>query len=185
MKLFENMTLHDSHRIMFERYLEILKEHGEDQTVYLPNKTSNKHLKWMCEQMIENLSSHEYPIDKAARWLGFVQGVMIMKKHITVDEERNFSRPLFSPFYKNDEKSFRDQFVECRENGTSFDGPFLSFEQHPENLPLFPNQKMKDAILSGEWKGITLLHCKMFGGVCSSGNEGCRKMRGVEVTSEV
>jgi hypothetical protein len=77
--------------------------------------------------------------------------------------------------------SFREQFCECRENGTSVDGPFLPFSENPQYLPLFPNQKMIDAIKSGEWKGITLLECTKFGGKCFSGNKECMKMRGIEV----
>lgn len=73
---------------------------------------------------------------------------------------------------------FSKQFRKCRKDGTCVDGPFRSFEENPEFLPLFPNKKMSDAIKNGEWKGITLFDCTKFGDICSSGNEKCREMRG-------
>lgn len=33
--------------------------------------------------------------DKANRWLGFVQGVMIASRVLNIEEEREFTRPLF------------------------------------------------------------------------------------------
>ncbi|WQN06691.1 hypothetical protein [Escherichia phage vB-Eco-KMB37] len=33
---------------------------------------------------------------KRHRWLGYIQGVMIMKNLITVDDERNATRPVFN-----------------------------------------------------------------------------------------
>lgn len=91
------MTLHETHKKMFERYLsklQIYRYYSTDDY-----RTSYPHLIWMCEEMIKKLSSEKYPIDKAARWLGFVQGCLTERNIITVDEERDFSRPLFTPHY--------------------------------------------------------------------------------------
>lgn len=51
----------------------------------------HKNLYWTCSQIIEE-ELHE---DKISRWIGFIQGVMSVKGYISVDEERDFSRPLF------------------------------------------------------------------------------------------
>lgn len=37
------------------------------------------------------------PLTKLNRWLGYVQGVLIERKATTVEEERNWTRPLFRP----------------------------------------------------------------------------------------
>jgi hypothetical protein len=103
---------HDSRRqanaifatmLMFRRYEKML----EDADFTGPDKTEASHLRWMCEEALSKLSEHvdsvaywgsgEYfPIDKYSRWLGFVQGVMLMHGIVTVDDERDFSRPLFT-----------------------------------------------------------------------------------------
>ncbi len=37
------------------------------------------------------------PLMKANRWLGYIQGCMIERGYTTVEEERNWTRPLFRP----------------------------------------------------------------------------------------
>lgn len=37
------------------------------------------------------------PIEKANRWLGYIQGVLISRGITTVEEERDWTRPLFRP----------------------------------------------------------------------------------------
>jgi len=82
--------------------------------------------------------------------------------------------------YMNKERiGFREQFIECSNNGLTEQTEFHSFEDNIDFLPLFPNKKMKEAITSGEWKGIDLIICGKFGGFCNSGNEQCRKLRNV------
>ncbi|AUG85261.1 hypothetical protein DIREPILLOW8_61 [Vibrio phage Direpillow8] len=52
---------------------------------------SESHLVWMLEQI-----TMEYmPRTKANRWLGYVQGVMVAKGFINVQDERNRTRPVF------------------------------------------------------------------------------------------
>lgn len=38
-----------------------------------------------------------YPLLKLNRWLGYIQGVLIERKATTVEDERNWTRPLFRP----------------------------------------------------------------------------------------
>jgi hypothetical protein len=38
-----------------------------------------------------------YPLNKLNRWLGYIQGVLISNGVTSVDNERNFTRPLFRP----------------------------------------------------------------------------------------
>lgn len=59
-----------------------------------------EHLQWMCRTMQDE--GRTWPVDKLSRWLGFVQGVLVMQGVITVDEEREFSRPLFHAAYQAD-----------------------------------------------------------------------------------
>lgn len=61
-------------------------------------ETSAEHLLWMCSTAIENIEA--WPIDKLSRWLGFVQGVLSTGRYISVETERNFSRPLFHEAYR-------------------------------------------------------------------------------------
>jgi hypothetical protein len=37
------------------------------------------------------------PIMKLNRWLGYIQGCLIERGYTTVEDERNFTRPLFRP----------------------------------------------------------------------------------------
>lgn len=56
------------------------------------DKTSNMHLCWML-QCIATMQVND---PKAHRWLGFVQGVMVCKGLIDVDQERELTRIIFS-----------------------------------------------------------------------------------------
>ncbi len=37
--------------------------------------------------------------DKLSRWVGYIQGVLIERKVIDTDTERNFSREIYKPIY--------------------------------------------------------------------------------------
>jgi hypothetical protein len=104
--------LRKAHQEMFERYLRLLNVTPQKSDKF---PTYDGHLAWMCKQMVMNLDEPEYPIDKAARWLGYIQGVMVMKKHIDVNVERDFSRPLFQAAYGFDP----NQSYETPENDRS------------------------------------------------------------------
>lgn len=68
-------------------------------------------------------------------------------------------------------KSFKEQYVECREYGFHGKGePLVS----PNDLPLVQQMtpEQKSAL-----KTKFTVSCLRFGGICSSGNEACRQMR--------
>ncbi len=46
----------------------------------------------------------DFPFDKANRWIGFIQGVLWKEGLIDLEEERNFTRPLFRTYYRTFEK---------------------------------------------------------------------------------
>jgi hypothetical protein len=75
-------------------------------------------------------------------------------------------------------KSFREQFTECKRNGFTKPGKFISFEHHPEMLPFCPTKRKK--MLEAKVKGFNEMSCGRFGGSCSSGHPACRKLRGHE-----
>tara|TARA_R100001132_G_C3273801_1_gene95825 strand:+ start:367 stop:636 length:270 start_codon:yes stop_codon:yes gene_type:complete len=56
------------------------------------NPTSTHHLLWMLSEISSNRKMAEA---KKHRWLGFIQGVLRCQWVIDVNEERDFTRPLF------------------------------------------------------------------------------------------
>lgn len=38
--------------------------------------------------------------DKLSRWVGYIQGILIERKIVTVESERNWSRPIYKPIYE-------------------------------------------------------------------------------------
>lgn len=83
-------------KTLFRRYKQILVKRA---TSRFDNpgtgRTSTANLLWMCDTAL----TRDMPLGKMSRWLGFVQGVMATKGLIDVDEERDFSRPLFHAVY--------------------------------------------------------------------------------------
>lgn len=47
----------------------------------------------MLQQISEDLTMSE---TKRHRWLGYIQGILVMKGVFTVEEEREYTRPLFN-----------------------------------------------------------------------------------------
>lgn len=82
---------------LFRRYLAIL-EAAEDCLPAPDPRAVISNLRWMCRTALENIGSD--PIDKLSRWLGFVQGTLVMHGLAAVDAEREFSRPLFHAAYR-------------------------------------------------------------------------------------
>ena len=62
----------------------------------VPPSTGAKHLRWMCRTAREQT---DWPEDKQARWLGFIQGVLVMRGLLSVEAERDATRPLFHAAY--------------------------------------------------------------------------------------
>ena len=99
------MTIIQASRTVFENYLKTLQE--------LFSKEKNKHTQKRLLQLIamsQTVLNHTSPYDngvnkmtedKISRWLGFVQGVMTVYGWITVEEERENTRPLFHKAYQD------------------------------------------------------------------------------------
>jgi hypothetical protein len=90
------MTVRDATRIMFERYNTMLN----DSPNFGKNCMSRDHLIWMTDICLEHIN--DWPIDKLNRWLGFVQGIMTVQHIITVEDEREISRPIFHVAYESE-----------------------------------------------------------------------------------
>ena len=87
----------DATRVLFERYASIIEEAGPD-TLSTDPRLGLDNLLWLCREGAKKV--HELPIDKTSRWLGFVQGCLAMRGLVTVDGERDASRPLFHAAYR-------------------------------------------------------------------------------------
>ena len=64
----------------------------------LDHSLASDRLRDMMIVLLEN--ADDWPVDKTNRWLGFIQGVMWTRDLIDIDEERNFTRPLFHAYYE-------------------------------------------------------------------------------------
>lgn len=91
------MTLQHANRQLFERYDALLAAQGAS-AIPSVGGTDDNHLRWMCQTALAHLT--DWPVDKASRWLGYVQGVLIVTRRLTTAEEREVSRPLFHAAYE-------------------------------------------------------------------------------------
>lgn len=57
------------------------------------DETNPVHLIWMLQQIKDN---SEMSQTKRHRWLGYIQGVLVMKGVFNVEEEREYTRPIFN-----------------------------------------------------------------------------------------
>ena len=57
------------------------------------DETNPVHLIWMLQQIKDN---SEMSQTKRHRWLGYIQGVLVMKGVFSVEEEREYTRPIFN-----------------------------------------------------------------------------------------
>lgn len=87
-------TVEGATAVLLARCLAVLEAAGDDG---IAGETGSLHLAWMCRHAAANLGS--WPVDKASRWLGYVQGVMAVRGLLSVSAERDFSRPLFHAAY--------------------------------------------------------------------------------------
>lgn len=90
-------TVRSATKVLFERYIRLIRESAPIVEDYGPDETAMDHLTWMCVKSLENLD--KWPEDKLSRWLGYVQGVLTVRRIIDVQEERDLSRPLFHAAY--------------------------------------------------------------------------------------
>lgn len=79
----------DFYNELRQRYLRVLNVRAVNNE---NNPTSSSHLVWMLLQ----LGSDEMSETKKHRWLGYIQGCMVMKNFITVQEERDLTRGVFN-----------------------------------------------------------------------------------------
>jgi hypothetical protein len=88
------MSVREATRIIFQRYVDILSKKSEFGA-YVP--VPEVSYSFMALSNID-----VWPIDKLSRWLGYVQGILVYHKIIRVNDERDFSRPLFHEAYERD-----------------------------------------------------------------------------------
>jgi hypothetical protein len=60
---------------MAERCRNIIQDKPEDTRFALPISLRPKHLRWMCNEILEH--AEEWSTNKSHRWIGFVQAGMI------------------------------------------------------------------------------------------------------------
>jgi len=84
--------------VVVDRYIKILHDAGiEARQEHDTGSTSLEHLLWMLYILKTNVGiSANYTLDKVSRWLGFIQYGLAINNLVTVEEERNFTRPLFT-----------------------------------------------------------------------------------------
>jgi hypothetical protein len=86
----------------FEYYADMIRHRGYrpiNQTeVEYGDPTDPSHLLWMCEFCIPRVRDDGLGMstDKYSRWLGFIQGCLIMHGWTTVQDERDRTRPWFT-----------------------------------------------------------------------------------------
>ena len=75
----------EAHRTVIKRYKNMITTSNMEDKDY-----------WLsyCETALTLTNS-----DKLSRWVGFLQGVLVSRNFITVDEERNFTRTIYKPIY--------------------------------------------------------------------------------------
>ena len=81
--------------VVLEYLEEILKTKKDDELS--PSKTEPSHLL----KLIQQARTKNIPNDKLGRWVGFIQGVMVMRGWIDVEEERDRTRPIFKQAYNS------------------------------------------------------------------------------------
>lgn len=80
--------MQDIYDLLFSRY-----------TMMAENTASKDKVTAMMTQVAKNCSI--WPDDKTGRWVGYVQCILIeVEKVTTIEEERNFTRPLFHHLYQ-------------------------------------------------------------------------------------
>lgn len=83
-------------RIVIRRCLHILKK-APVMSHPVPELCTN-HLIEMCETLL----CKRYPLDKMNRWLGYIQAGLVVHNLISVNDERDFTRPIFHKAYKSE-----------------------------------------------------------------------------------
>jgi hypothetical protein len=90
----------DAHKIMMNRYRNF---------IIWSKFTDEKFLLNFCDTA-QTLTNP----DKLSRWVGYIQGVLIERKVIDTDTEREYSRTIYKPIY--DELGFNSTTVDVGKN---------------------------------------------------------------------
>lgn len=77
------------------RYLEIVATIRPNTNPADP--TSIQHIEAMCRHLIDH---PDMLLDKQSRWLGYIQGVLAVRGHLNVMEERDLTRPMYHEAYR-------------------------------------------------------------------------------------
>ena len=86
----------------FEYYAELISQQGieskNEAETENGDPTALCHLRWMCEHCAVQVrdDGQGYNDAKYSRWLGYIQGCLIMHGITTVEDERNRTRPWFA-----------------------------------------------------------------------------------------
>jgi hypothetical protein len=92
-----------------ERYKKMIREYIIDNTYWGWNKT--KAAPEQAEELNKFVSefisgcANKLPLMKLNRWLGYIQGCLIVWGVTTVETERDWTRPLFKPLDFNEEEN--------------------------------------------------------------------------------
>ncbi|QJT71029.1 hypothetical protein GR7B_00231 [Vibrio phage vB_VcorM_GR7B] len=81
------------HQIVAEAYLKRFNIIFADEVEDPDDPTAVHHLAWMLRQIVDDSLSSD---TKANRWLGFVQGTLVLMGHLDVEEERENTRGIFN-----------------------------------------------------------------------------------------
>lgn len=73
-----------------DKVLEVVKIYQRYLLPYLESNSKEEHCYWMLTQIGDMLDADE--VEKAMRWLGFVQGCLWYGGHFTIDEMRKHNR---------------------------------------------------------------------------------------------
>lgn len=77
-----------------DRYRQMLRTiRGTPLPSYLPKQHAVRYLEWMLATI---QFGDDQSLTKQHRWLGFIQDALCVRGLTTVDEERNFTRPIFN-----------------------------------------------------------------------------------------
>ncbi len=92
-------TMGDAMRLIHECYRRLCYDEYSKLGIInpLPEELTLNYAGWMLDQMKENADT--WPSDKLNRWLGFVQGILVLHGATTVDDERKRTRPIFHALY--------------------------------------------------------------------------------------
>lgn len=82
----------DKLRSVFQFYLGWIHSQGIEPREYPEHPATLAHLGYMCDKAV-NVLIPTGKIEKAMRWLGFIQGVLVTREFFTLDQVKQHSMP--------------------------------------------------------------------------------------------